>query len=182
MEKALKKMQWQVSVAIFKNMEIIKQLGIAIGIPFGLVTLIVGLASGKSIYTVYGLGLIALLLFLTWLFILVIYRGKYEIEFVLDDKGILCRTQVKQARKNRIINSLTVVLGIFSKRPSVVGAGMLAQSRQEVYLKWNRIKKVKYKPNSHTILLRGGLTESMALFCTEDNYLEIKQFIGRMIS
>lgn len=178
----MEKIQWQISVPIFRNTVILKQLGLAIGIPFGLVALVIGLSSGKSVYTLYGLGFIVALLFFTWLFIMAIYRGRYEAEFVLDDKGILCRTQAKQAKKNRIINALTVVLGLLSSKPAAVGAGMMAQSRQEVFLKWNRVTKVKYKPNSRTILLRGGWTESIALFCTAENYEQIKAFVRRNIS
>ena len=173
----MEKIQWQISVPIFRNTVILKQLGIAIGIPFGLVALVIGLASGKSVYALYGLGLIATLLFFTWLFIMAVYRGKYEAEFVLDDKGVLCRTQAKQAKKNRVVNALTVVLGLLSGKPAAAGAGMLAQSRQEVSLRWNNVTKVKYKPKSRTILLRGGWTEQIALFCTQDDYALVEKFV-----
>ncbi|WP_418556227.1 hypothetical protein [Hominenteromicrobium sp.] len=178
----MEKIQWQISVPIFKNTVILKQLGLAIGIPFGFVTLVIGLSSGKSIYTLYGLGLIAALLFFTWLFIMAVYRGKYEVEFVLDDKGVLCRTQAKQAKKNRIVNALTVILGLLTGKPAAAGAGMLAQSRQEVSLRWNRVTRAKYKPKSRTILLRGGWTENIALFCADDNYEQIEAFVCRNIS
>ena len=169
--------QWRVSVPVFRNTVILKQLGLAIGIPFGLVALVIGLSSGKSVYMLYGLGLIAALLFLTWLFIMAVYRGKYEAEFVLDSRGARCRTQAKQAKKNRVINTLTVILGLLTGKPAAEGAGMLAQSRQEAFLKWNRITKVKYKPNSRTVLLRGGWTEQIALFCEAENYSQVEREI-----
>lgn len=172
-----KKLQWHISVPIFKNTVILKQLGIAIGIPFGFVTLVIGLTSDGSVYSLYGLGLIAALLFFTWLFIMAVYRGKYEAEFVLDQKGALCRTQARQEKKNRIINVLTVVLGLLSGKPAVAGAGLLAQSRQETFLRWDRITKVKYKPNNRTILLWGGWTEQIALFCTQDDYALVEKFV-----
>jgi hypothetical protein len=50
---------------------------------------------------------------------------------------------------------------------SVAGAGMLAQSRQVVFLPWNRITTVKYKPQSRSILLGGGWMEQISLFCTK---------------
>lgn len=177
----MEKMQWQISVPIFRNTVILKQLGLAVGIPFGLVALIIGLASGKSVYTLYGLGLIAALMLFTWLFIMAVYRGEYEAEFVLDRKGVLCRTQAKQAEKNRIVNALTVVTGLLSGKPTAAGAGMLAQSRQEVFLRWNRVTKVRYRPKSRTILLRGGFTENIALFCTDENYEQIKVFVRRSL-
>lgn len=171
----MESIQWQISVPIFRNTVILKQLGLAVGIPFGLVSLMIGLTSGKSVYTLYGLGLIATLLFFTWLFIVAVYRGRYEAEFVLDGKGVLCRTQARQAKGNRMVNTLTVVLGLLSGKSAAAGAGILAQSRQEIFLRWDRVKKLKYKPKSCTILLRGGFSEQIALFCTDENYLQIEQ-------
>ena len=175
----MEKIQWQISVPIFRNTVILKQLGLAIGIPFGLVALVIGLSSGKSVYTLYGLGFIVALLFFTWLFIMAVYRGRYEAEFVLDDKGILCRTQAKQAKKNRVINTLTVILGLLTGKPAAAGAGMLAQSRQEVSLRWNRVTRVNYKPKNCTILLRGSWTENIALFCADENYEQVEVFVRR---
>lgn len=173
--------RWKISVPIFMNMVILKQLGLAIGIPFGLVALIIVLVSGRSRDTLYALGFIAALLILTGLFIMAVYRGKYEAEFVLDGKGILCRTQAKQAKKNRIVNTLTVMLGLLSGKPAVAGAGMLAQSKQEVFILWSRVQTVKYKPHSHTILLRGSSGKHIALFCTGDNYMQTELFVNERL-
>lgn len=169
--------RWEISVPIFKNMVILKQLGLAICIPFGLIALVIGFTSEKSVYTLYALGFIAGLLILTWLLIMIAYRGKYEAEFLLDQRGVLCRTQARQAKRNRVINTLAVIFGLLSGRPAPVGAGMMAQSRQEVFLRWNLITKVKYKHQCHTILLWGGWTEQIALFCTDENYMLVERFV-----
>lgn len=169
--------RWEISVPIFRNSVILKQLGLAIGIPFGLVTLIIVLVSGKSRDTLYALGFIAALLILTGLLLMAAYRGKYEAEFALDRKGVLCRTQAKQAKKNRIVNALAVIFGLLSGKLTVTGAGMLAQSRQETFISWNRVTKVTYKPKSHTILLRSGWMENIALFCTPMNYTQIEGLV-----
>lgn len=170
-------LSWQSSVPIFKSSVIVQQLGIALGIPFGLVALVILLTSGRSRDTLYALGFILTLLFLTWILILLVYGGSYDAEFVLDYKGALCRTQAEQAKKNRALNTLTVALGLLSGRPSAAGAGMLAQSRQEVFIPWNHVTKAEYKPRSHTILLRSGFTEHIALFCTQDNYEQAEGFV-----
>lgn len=162
---------------IFRNAIILRQLGLAIGIPFGVVVIVIGLTSGKSVYTLYALGLIGALLFLTWLFIMVFYGGKHEAAFVLDDKGALFRTQPGEAKKNRIVNTLAVLLGLFSGSPAAAGAGMLAQSRQQVFIRWSRVTRVKYAPRSRTILLRGGWTESVGIFCHEHNYAAAEQLV-----
>lgn len=166
---------WKISVPIFQNAVILKQLGIAVGVPFGLLAAILWLTTGEIVYALSILGILAALLFLTWLFLLALYRGRYDAEFVLDGKGVVCRTQERQAKKNRIVNTLTVLLGLFSGKPAVAGAGMLAQSRQEVFIRWSRVTRVKYKPRSRTILIRSGLMDNIALFCTAENYPQIEQ-------
>lgn len=105
------------------------------------------------------------------------YRGKYEVEFVLDQKGVLCRTQAKQAKKNRIINTLTVIFGLLSGKPAAAGTGILAQSRQQVFLRWNSVTKVKFKPQNRTIVLCGGWMEKIALFCTNENYTMTERLV-----
>ncbi len=172
-----KSIQWKHSVTIFANTVILKQLSIAVGIPFGLLALILALATGQAVYALYILGILAGLMALTWLFFQVVHRGKYDVEFTLDESGALCRTQAKQARKNRIVNGLTVALGLLARRPAIAGAGLLAQARQSEFMRWSRIRKVKYLPRQNTILLRGGFGEQMALFCTRDNYAEVERIV-----
>ncbi len=170
---------WEMDVPIFRTALIMKQLGFGIGIPFLVVVLVIVATSGKSVYTLYALGLIGALFLFTWLFIMVVYRGTYEVEFVLDDKGVFCRTRIGQARKNRLVNTLAVILGLFSGKPSVAGAGLLAQSKQTVFLRWKRIRKVRCIPRQHCMLLRGGPMEEIALFCSEEKYDMIERFVLR---
>ncbi len=171
------RIEWHVSVPIFRNTLILQQLGFAIGIPFGLVAIVVVLVSGQSVYALYGLFLIVLLLFLSWLFVMLVYRGRYDVEYVLDRAGVRCRTQMRQAKTNRLVNRLTVVLGLFSGNPSIAGAGLLAQSRQDVHLRWSQIIRAKCRPKRSYILLRGGFAETMALFCTAENYEQVAQLV-----
>src|SRR5665647_442569 len=169
-------LEWTISVPILRNSIILKQLGIAIGIPFGILLLFL-----LSVQAFYGVGLIAILFLLTYLFIRIVWGGNYEVGFELDKTGIRNYTMKKQARKNRIINTLAVVLGLFSGKPAVAGAGILAQSRQEVSMKWKNIKKVKYLPQKQAVLLKGGFTENIAVFCTQMNYAEVEAFIKSVL-
>lgn len=169
--------QWKIGVPIFKNQLILRQLALAVGIPFGLLVFFIGLTWDGTGGSKYALFVIALLMGMTWLFIQGVYGGKYEAEFRIDDKGILCRTQSDQRKKNGIINGLTIILGFLSKKPGLAGVGFLAQDRQEVFLRWKQVQKVSYHPESRTILIRGGWLESFALFCTEENYEKVQKII-----
>ncbi|SMC35106.1 hypothetical protein [Sporomusa malonica] len=179
MTRELNKTEWEISVPIFCNPIILRQLAIAIGLPFGFLVVLL-ISSSKNPFTadsLYALGLIGALLLLTYIFIMTVYGGNYAAAFVIDDKGIRCYTQKKQAKTNRIINGLTVILGLLSRNPAAAGAGLLAQSRQSVFLKWSSIQKVDYQPKRHIIMVRGNVAESIAVFCTQDNYGEVAALI-----
>ena len=172
--------QWEISVSLFRNIVILKELGFALGIPFWLLILILFIISGGDI-SIDGIGypllFIGIFLVLGFLFLLLIYRGKYAAGYVIDTKGILNYTQEKQAKRNKIINSLLAVVGILSGKPSAAGAGILAQSRQSVLVKWKNIRKVKVYPNSNCIVVKGGFAEKIAVFCNDDNFEYVKSII-----
>ena len=166
------KISWTIRVPILRNRVILKQLGFAIGIPFGL--LIIFLLIIKAFY---GVGLIAILFLLTFLFIIIVWGGKYDVGFEIDNSGIRSFTLENQAKRNKILNALTVVAGLISGKPVVAGAGLLAQSQQDVLIKWKRIKRVKYMPLRQVIMINAGFAENIALFCKNDNYDEVEIFV-----
>jgi hypothetical protein len=178
-ENQIQKVEWVASVPIFRNKIILKQLGLAIGIPFGLVVLFMFFSSSEDqrIYAFYGSGLIIATLLLTYIFVQLLYGGKYEVGFIVDEKGIISYTQNKQARQNKAVNSITAILGLLTRKPAVAGAAVLAQSRQRVMIKWKSLRKVKYHPKVHTIMVKGGFAENIALFCTKENYIEVEKII-----
>ncbi len=171
------KIQWTNSIPIFKNSTILKQLGIAVGLPFGFVIAFILISSGWSKDSLYAAAFIIAALLFTYLLIKAVYGGKYEAEFAVDEKGIYCRTEEKQAVKNRLLNVLTVLAGIFSGKPAVSGAGLLAQSKNRVFIPWKNVSKIKYIEKDFVILINGRFTEKIALFCTRDNYSEIERII-----
>lgn len=173
----VKTIQWAISVPIFRHPVIVRQLCLAIGLPFGILVAALCLMADDLRSLVYPLALIGGLFFLTWLLIMVMWRGRYEVECILDSVGVRCRTQKSQARKNRIINGLAVFLGLLSGKPGVAGAGMLAQARQDQTIRWHNIRKVRRYPRIHTIMVHGGFAEHLALFCTPDNYRDIDALV-----
>ncbi len=174
-----KKLEWSIDVPIFRNAVILKQLGVAIGIPFGLLLIFFVIISKPEnrIYSLYAFGLILLLFFLTYSFIMLTYKGKYSVSYEMDAQGIKSYYQPEMRKKNRIVNGLTVGLGLLAGKPSVAGAGLLADSKQSVGLKWNKIQRVKYNPKQNTILLRGNPMENIGVFCAPENYPLVEAYI-----
>lgn len=175
-----KNMAWEVKVSIFTNPIIVKEIGMAIGIPFFiLISFLLIISKGDILGTdtKYAFFLIFILFLFTFILIMALYGGKYHAGFTIDSKGILNYTQKKQLKKNRILNGLLIFLGFLTGKPGVAGTGLLADSRQSVFIKWSNIRKVKFYPKSYSIIVRGGYTEKIGVFCTMENYQEVKSLI-----
>jgi len=173
------KVSWEIEVPIFRHPLILKQLALAIGLPFGLVIVVLIATAGtyNRIYALYAVGLIAATLLLTVLLVYLLYGGKYAVGFVIDDTGIRCYTQKTQATRNWRLNNLTVVLGLLARQPSVAGAGMLASARQSVLIRWNKVRAARYNDKTLTISVRGGYLETIAVFCTPTNYEQVAAIV-----
>lgn len=168
---------WEIRVPIFKDSLILKQLSIAIGIPFGLIMLVLAFTANNARDTFYGVFSIMLLLFLTWLFVMIFYKGSYDVECFVTKDGVRVRYQEKQAKKNKIVNGLTFFLGLFSRNYTAAGAGALAHARQDVFIRWKNIRKVTYTPKQRRIYLKAGFQENIALYCLEENYQDIQAIV-----
>ncbi len=168
---------WSIRLSLFKNPVILRQLGLAIGLPFGVIILILALTASEPPYFYYAMGLIGLLFLLTVLVLLVVFRGTYHVDYSVSDQGITGRMQEGQAKKASRINRAAVLLGLFAGNCTAVGAGMLAEARQGQSLTWGRVRKVTYKPRSRRITLHAALGGSLVLFCLPGNYGAIEQFI-----
>ncbi len=132
-------------------------------------------------YTLYAIGLVFTLFLLTYIFIRFLYDGKYALRYIIDNNGIYSYTEEAQSKKNHIINKLTIILGMFSNKPTVMGAGVLANSRQNTMIKWRNIRRIKLYPSYRTIMVYGGIGENVGVFCTKENYNEVECFIKSKI-
>ena len=175
--------EWDIKVPIFKNKLIVRQLGLAIGIPFGILLL---LFLGFAVFTQdrgawYAVAIVVVLLLLTFVFVMIIFRGIYDVHFAIDDKGIDSHTNTKHARKARAIGRLAFWGGLLRGMPGVAGAGLLSENRQRISIRWDKVRTVKYYPRSYTILIKENPMSSMGIFCTAENYTTIEQFIRERV-
>jgi len=168
--------QWEINVPIFRNPLILRQLGMAVGIPFGILLVILIVVKAYN-----GVLLVALLFLLTFLFILAVYGGKYQVGFNLSSTGIRSQTLQRQAKRNRVINWLTVILGLFTGKFSAAGAGVLAMVGQKQNIRWSSVQKVRIFESSRTILIGAGFGNQLALFCTPANFDTVRRYLNAHI-
>ena len=168
----MKEITWENKVPILKNRLILKQLSFAIGIPFGILVIIMFFLKAY-----YGILLIAVTMILTVVLVLLVFKGSYDVHYTINKKGSLCKNQPQQARNVKRLSAITVIFGIFARNPTVAGAGMLSISRTEVFIPWKRISKVKYLEKKKCILIYGGFAENIALFYNKENFNNIRMII-----
>lgn len=89
---------WELRVPIFKNSLLLKQMSIAICIPFGALILFLFIIKAW-----YALILISLTILLTLLMILLLFRGTYDVRYVINRQGVSCHTQERPAIKLRCV-------------------------------------------------------------------------------
>ncbi len=168
-------MEWVASLSILKNKVVVTQLGLVLFIPLvvlAVILLLIMRPSGAEEWAVVGqIVLLTGGIFLGLLLIatLLVYGGRYEYEFRLNDEGIGGRPHGRTAKKNRIINFLL----IFSGRPTAMGTGLLAQTRQEEYVAWNKVDTVIADERNRTITLQKGKRPLMVVPCDEAHYAAV---------
>lgn len=171
-QESLNNLIWEIKVPIFKNNLILKQLGIAVGIPFGVLVIFL-----IAIRAYNGIFLIGITVALALLLIAIVFKGTYDVRYEINDAGISCFTQKPQDKKVKILSILTVLFGVFRNNPTVAGAGLLSYKSTKVIIPFKRIRKIKYFEPKRLIVVYGGFTENIALFCTDENYSTVQQFI-----
>ena len=173
----MEKLSWSIRVPLLKNRVILSQLGLALGIPFGILLVVL-----LIVRVWYALAIVGAALILAFLLVMFIFRGTYDVQYTLDDEGITCETQSKQKKRVWGMATATTLMGALTGNPTAAGAGMLAGAGIKRRLLWRRIRKMKYLDRSGTILLYAGFGETTAVFCTEENYMAIRQFIQNMVA
>jgi hypothetical protein len=113
---------------------------------------------------------------------MVIYGGKYAPGFIVDETGITNYIQDKQVKKNKIFNTVLIILGLYRGNLTAAGTGLLALSRQVAHIPWRAIRKVRCYPKQHTIIVKGRPIEKIAIFCTKENYKEVETAIKEKVS
>jgi hypothetical protein len=73
------------------------------------------------------------------------------------------------------------LMGALTANPTAVAAGLSAGAGTKQRFLWKRIRKVRYMDRSRTVLLYAGFGETSAVFCTEENYLAVREFIQDLV-
>jgi hypothetical protein len=101
-----------------------------------------------------------------------VLRGRQEIRYTLDGKGI--REETAGPLKYMNIVKLLLVL---SGKPTYAGIGLMAQGPKSERVTWKRVQESVPDPEAKTITLRKGRADMMVIHCTEENYEQVLAWV-----
>lgn len=182
--------EWDIDVGILTNRFIMLEVGRALFIAFLLTAMIISIIMFPSLVDGsfisagvntsgfgYFLFMIGLLFLFTAVFIVIYYGNSYMLSYTVDEKGVRTLTRKEQRSRNRVANTLLIIMGLLSRNPSAAGAGMMAAGRQDQFLRWKDVRKAVFHPEYHTIVLRGGYGVKSIIFCTREMYDPVSSFV-----
>ena len=183
------KYRWVYELNLYKNSAIIKEVGRGV-----LISLVIVLALIFGFEMIDGIGtfaeklqyvaelagiLLAIMLVITILgYLLYSYMmgGTYCALFEMDENGVCNKAQEKHIKKAELISAITVIAGIASGRPGVVGTGMLASARTSMYTRFDSVKELEILPKQHLIRLNEKLSRNQ-VYAEDEDFAFVADYI-----
>ncbi|RQD78322.1 MAG: hypothetical protein D5R97_00585, partial [Candidatus Syntrophonatronum acetioxidans] len=184
-------LSWDIDVPILTNKYIFNQvfIGVILAVVFAVtIILLIQIFSGDFTWDFLVfilqifLSMVVLFMVMIALGVIIFMGNRYDYNFSLDpDKGIWEKPQKRQQKRNSLVNTLLIFLGILSKNPSASGAGVIAQSRQKQFVRWKDVNKIEKDPRDRVIILKRNSRTLMIIFCLPENYEEVLNIIERKV-
>ena len=138
-----------------------------------------GIAPAFKIFIIImggGAVLMAILLAIAYLFIALIYGGKYYVLFKMDNNGVNHIQLDKQFKKAQALGFLTTLLGAASGNIVAGGAGILAAAKMSLYTNFKKVKSIKIHARRNTIYLNETLTRNQ-IYANNKDFQFVKEYI-----
>lgn len=170
-------MRWTYELSMWKNpsllITIIKVVVFASMVPVLLVTFLTlerGIGEAARVFfSLSGiiLGIMLVLFLVAYMFVALLFGGKYSAAFEMDHQGIR-HIQVKQQfKKGQKLAMLTALAGVAAKNPQVAGAGMLAASRDSLYTRFSKVTSIIAHPRRNVIYVNEMLRKNQVYVADE---------------
>lgn len=118
------------------------------------------------------------IILLAYLLVAWMYGGKYIVHFTMDENCIVHEQEAAQSKRAQKLGLLTTLVGIFAKRPSTIGAGMLAASRTTFTSDFPNVRRIK--PRRALKLIKvNKLLERNQVYVPREDFDFVLDFIRR---
>ena len=174
-------LRWNIEVPLATNRVVLRQLSLIVVIPacvVALLILVLGIidnepAEIKAALYIF-LGGLGFLTFLVAIAILLVFRNRMQMAFVLDKNGIRSLVTDNKARSGRY---LAMLIGSLTVNPTLAGAGLLAHGNRGRSTSWGKIERLEILSDQKAIVLYGKMMVLDAVFCQDETFDEALDFI-----
>lgn len=132
------------------------------------------LGMGKVMLLV--LAIFTVLTFLGTALVNLIFGGKYVVLFEMDEKEVVHAQLPVQQDKARRLGILTFFVGLFAKRPTTMGAGLLSTTRTTSTSEFIKVRRVSRRRWLHTIKVN-QLLDHNQIYVHDEDYDFVYDFI-----
>jgi len=175
---------WEINIPLLNNKFLIGEVISIFLITYTIIAILMGtifLAKGEveQIPTIFLiLFLVCLGLFILSILVMFIILGnKLNLRFIIDKKGVLYEIIDKRAKN---INNLTTILSLLLRKPAYSGSGLIAKSREVVFVNFKNVSNIKDIDNQKVILLKNEWRTLMAIYCSSENYEMVKNYLNEI--
>ena len=172
---------WDITVPLLTNRFMLLDFVRWMLLTYAAMALIAGLIGLFAGHMKVFLGVLQLFGFIcvgmTVLFVLIMlffFRNRMELAFAIDETGI---SALVASRKAKAGNRLAILLGVLSRNPAAVGAGMLARDQERKRLEFADLRRVRFSPGAAVISLRDKWFMHVRLYCLPDNYSQAEALV-----
>ncbi len=118
------------------------------------------------------------IIIISYLIVVWMNGGKYVVNFTMDEKSVTHEQEPVQNDRARKVGLFTALVGVFAKRPSTAGAGMLAASRQTSISDFSKVKRIKPRRGQHLIKVNQTF-ERNQIYVTDEDFDFVLDFIRK---
>ncbi len=116
------------------------------------------------------------LTFLGVLLLSAMYGGKYVVLFEMDEQEIKHIQLPRQVKKAQALSLLTALVGIAAKRPTTVGAGLLASGKTTSTSEYKKVRRVVARRTLHLIKVN-QLLEKNQIYVPDEDFDFVYEYI-----
>jgi hypothetical protein len=119
---------------------------------------------------VVGLG------FLMVLVMVLFFGNRFRAGFSVTPSGVSFETAMRRAKWS---SRAAVLVGAVAGSPGTAGAGLLAQSSEDVSIPWGDVRRVKVHGEHCVLSIMNGWRVVIRLYCTPENFEQVHSLVGR---
>ena len=172
---------WEARIRVLTNPNIWSSMLLVLGIPSVLLGILLAIIAERPEFAILvPLGFMSIMFVIFVVVALVIdVFGGFKATFFLTTDGV----RSVSGRGARAASAAAVVAGVLSGKTGTAGAGLMAASEQNVFIRWKDITKIKVKTGSRFILIkRAWGYKPIGLYCTPENFPQtmdiLRQYAG----